>query len=202
MTYDRHMSYNRTQFKLDGNCFLCSNRVVRRAAIRVFGAATALAIAVAAQPVATITAPGTVRIGGVTIPGSAASEIPLEIGDVVSTTNSGAIVRFDGRGIVTLGKESGLRIARQGDKTMICLVDGSYHYKLEPNSNLVVCRNDKALATLPEGDVAMGNGKRIPLIAAGGAGGAALLAGAVKKKSKDCPDRDPRGDGHDCGVIK
>jgi hypothetical protein len=191
---------------LEGLKLLCSNYPVRTVGLRLISASTALALAMAAQPVATVTAPSAVRVGGASIPGSAASAVPVEFGDTVSTTNSQAIVRFEGRGVVTLNNESGLKITESGGKTMICLVEGSYHYKFEPDSGLIVCKENKPLATLLEGDVVMGSGKRIPLIVASAGGGAALLAGAVKKKSKDCPNPDgagqEHGDGHDCGVIR
>ena len=88
---------------------------------------------------------------------------------------------------------------------MVCLLRGSYHYNFEPDSKLTVCREDQPLATLFEGDVAMAS-NRIPVIVAAAGGSSAILAGAVKPKSKKCPNPDgagqPHADGHDCRVIK
>jgi hypothetical protein len=165
-----------------------------------------LVAAFGAAAIATVTAPGLIKISGVDVPATAASSVPVGFGDSVSTTNSEAIIRFDTRGTVNLHRGSSVKITQSGENTMVCLTKGSYNYKFEPDSKLIICKDDKPLATLLQGEVSMGSSKRIPAIIAASGGGAALIAGVAKQKSKDCPDPDgagqSHGDGHDCGVIK
>jgi hypothetical protein len=165
----------------------------------------AAVVAVAATPVATVTAPSTIVVQGSSIPGSAAASVPVYHGDLVRTTDSPAFLRFDGRAVFTLHEETVVQVIQNGRQATVCLLRGSYHYKFEPKSDVTVCRDNTPLATLLEGDVTMGNAKRIPVIVASG-GGAALLAGVVKQKSKDCPTPDgagqAHGNTHDCRVIK
>lgn len=163
--------------------------------------ASAMLIASATAPVGTITAPGSIKIGGADVPATAAAAVPVGIGDQISTTNSSALIRFDQRGVVTLGKNSTVKVQAKGDETLICLIEGSYHYKFVAGSKLAVCKEDKVVAKDLEGSLSMGKSLKAPLIVASSAGGAFLIAAKVKEKSKDCPE----GHGenrHDCRVIE
>jgi len=95
---------------------------------------TALLVVAASAPIATVTASGPINISGAAVPATAASSAPLGLGDRISTIDSPALIRFEGRGVVTLDKRSSVQIVSRGGRTMICLLDGAYLYKFVAGS--------------------------------------------------------------------
>jgi hypothetical protein len=157
---------------------------------------SAMLVASAIEPIGTVTAPGPIRISGAGIPATAAASAPVGVGDQISTLDSAALIRFEGRGVITLGERSSVKLAANGGQTMICLLDGSYHYKFAPGSMLTACKEDKPLAPNLEGSVLAGKNP----ITASATRDAASVAGIAASRSKTCPQGHVQG--HDCAVIK
>jgi hypothetical protein len=149
---------------------------------------------------ATVTSSARLKISGADVPATAAASVPIGSGDKVSTTDSAALVRFLDSSLVTLHKKSTLSIEQRQDKTVVCLLQGSFHYKLASDSKIVMCKDDKPLAAVFEGSAATGTSLKIPVIAAASAGGAAAIAGIARQRSAVCPDGN--GTDHDCSPTQ
>jgi hypothetical protein len=157
---------------------------------------TALLVVAASAPIATVTASGPINISGAAVPATAASSAPLGLGDRISTIDSPALIRFEGRGVVTLDKRSSVQIVSRGGRTMICLLDGAYLYKFVAGSALDVCKDGRALpASNLEGQVSSAAQPRLSISSA------ELTAVGPTRKSKDCPPAHG-SNGHDCSADK
>ena len=166
-----------------------------RGSVFLFLMGTALLVVAANAPIATVTAPGRINISGADVPATAAASVPLSVGDRISTIDSAALIRFEGRGVVTLDKRSSVKIVSQDGQIMVCLVGGSYLYKFVAGSALNVCKDGRALPASLEGSVSSGSQSRISI------GRADLKAAVAIRKSQDCPPGHS-SNSHDCSVDK
>ena len=166
---------------------------MRRSALHLIsGLIGGILIASAAAPVASVTAPGPIRISGAEVPATAAASTPVGPGDEIATTTSPALIRFGLKGVIALEKSSAVKIEPGPNGIAVCLLSGSYRYKFQPASNLVVCKAGAPLATSLEGSVSMDTRGTIALSPERGP---AIVAGVASPKSKNCP---PSSNGINC----
>ena len=152
---------------------------------KLVGVVALAAIAAMATPVASVTASGHFKLSGVDVPATAAAGVPAAFGDVISTFEDGAVVRFL-NAVVTLGPKSSVRIEAKGDQIVVRLLSGSLQYKLAADSKIVILNKGQGVGTDLEGSViASGAGKTLPIVlgsagVAGGIGAGVALTKAPK----------------------
>jgi hypothetical protein len=148
------------------------------ASVLLFGA-----IVASAAPVATVTSSGAFKLGRVDVQATAAAGVPVNVGDVVTTLQSPAIVRFD-KGVIMLDANSSVRIETKDDHTIVRLLSGSMQYKLTEGSDIQIYNRTHAAGPGLEGKIAAsGIGKTVPIVVGAAAAGAGVGAGVALTRS-------------------
>ena len=117
-----------------------------------------LTFALAAQPVATLTTGGYVKVNGNVIPTTAAPTWPLAASDEVATAGDLAVLTFPDGVIITLAKSTRVTL-RVCDRCVIQLFEGAATYKMPVSSKLQICALGHPVKPAPgtEGTVSIGS---------------------------------------------
>jgi hypothetical protein len=116
-----------------------------------------LAFTLSAQPVATLTTGGYVKVNGTVIPTTAAPNWPLATNDEVLTAGDLAVITFPDGARVTLGKSTRVTL-RVCDRLVVQLYEGAVTYKMPVSSRLQLCALGHPIKPAPEteGTVSIG----------------------------------------------
>jgi hypothetical protein len=116
-----------------------------------------LAFVLAAQPAATLTTGGYVKVNGTVIPTTAAPNWPLATNDEVVTAGDLAVITFPDGARVTLAKNTRV-VLRVCDRCVIHLHEGAVAYKTPATSKLELCALGHPVKPAPqtEGTVSIG----------------------------------------------
>jgi hypothetical protein len=127
-----------------------------------------IVFALSAQPVATLTTGGYVKVNGTVIPTTAAPNWPLAASDEIVTAGDLAVVTFpDGAG-VTLAKNTRVTL-RVCDRCVVQLYEGAVTYKMPESSKLQLCALGRPIKPAPqtEGTVSIGTNGEVFVQAVG-----------------------------------
>jgi hypothetical protein len=122
--------------------------------------ACVIVFALSAQPVATLTTGGYVKVNGNVIPTTAAPNWPLAASDEIVTAGDLAVITFPDGAAVTLAKST--RVTLQVcDRCVVRLFEGAVTYKMPESSKLHLCALGRPIkpAPLTEGTVSIDNGR-------------------------------------------
>lgn len=150
-----------------------------------------LTFALAAQPVATLTTGGYVKVNGTVIPTTAAPTWPLAASDEVLTAGDLAVITFPDGVRITLGQNTRVML-RVCDRCVVQLFEGAVAYKMPVSSKLQLCALGHPIKPAPgtEGTVTVAANGEVYLQVAGqaqaeaGKGKCACEAGAPWLTSK------------------
>lgn len=93
----------------------------------------------AANQVGTITASGSFKLRGVSVPGPAAQSLPLVSGDEIETQSATAIILLPDGSRVMIDKNSRLEIQQERNETILCLDQGALEFNAVAGSRLTIC---------------------------------------------------------------
>ncbi|MGC9970666.1 MAG: hypothetical protein ABSE56_08755 [Bryobacteraceae bacterium] len=116
-----------------------------------------IVFALSAQPVATLTTGGYVKVNGTVIPTTAAPNWPLAASDEIVTAEDVAVITFPDGVRVTLAKSTRVTL-RVCDRCVVQLYVGAVTYKMPVSSKLQVCALGHPIKPAPEteGSVSIG----------------------------------------------
>jgi hypothetical protein len=119
-----------------------------------------LTFALAAQPVATLTTGGYVKVNGNVIPTTAAPNWPLAASDEIVTVGDLAVITFPDGVIITLAKSTRVTL-RVCDRCVVQLFEGAATYQMPASSKLQLCALGHPIKPGPdtEGTVSIDNGR-------------------------------------------
>ncbi len=116
----------------------------------------------AADHVGTVTAAGPLMVRGELVPHEAAHGMALTSGDEVETVDDPAMITLNGRGRVTVGPRSLVKILLTGNRMQVSLGRGTIRYGVTSTSDLSICASSRLIkpAAPSEGAVTIdGTGK-------------------------------------------
>jgi hypothetical protein len=142
-----------------------------------------------AASVASVTSSGNFKLDRVEVPATAAAGVPVNPGDVVTTLQSPAVIRFD-KGVITLDANSSVRIEIKDNHIIVRLLSGSMQYKLTEGSDIQIYNKSHAAGPGLEGAiVASGINKAIPIGGAVAAGAGIGAGVALTRPSSVSPSK-------------
>jgi hypothetical protein len=108
-----------------------------------------IVFALSAQPVATLTTGGYVKVNGTVIPTTAAPTWPLAKSDEIVTAGDLAVITFPDGARVTLDKNTRVTL-RVCDRGVVQLYEGAVTYKMPEASKLQICALGRPVKPAPQ----------------------------------------------------
>jgi hypothetical protein len=155
---------------------------------------SAALFASASAPLGSISAAGAFKVNSTDIPATAASWLPVNTGDKITTADSQAVLRLDAdQGVLTFGPKSVIETGMMEGVPFVRLVSGSLHYKLSASNKVIILKNaHRVPAGALQGSISTGIHATSPVVLAAVGGAAAVgTTVALVKRSKSCPDSNP-----------
>jgi hypothetical protein len=154
--------------------------------------------AAAASPSASVVSTDSFVLNGVDVPSTAAASTLVHPSDHLAALEWPVVLRLDDCGaLVTVDPHSSIEIGESGGKLFIRLTAGSLQYKRSPDCSLLIFKRQEAIKTALSGIVKIGSHTTAIVAASAGGGAAVATTGALAKRSKTCPDGQPKT--KDCG---
>jgi hypothetical protein len=154
--------------------------------------------AAAASPSASVVSTDPFVLNGVDVPSTAAASTLIHPGDRLAALESQVVLRLDEcDAIVTVDPHSSIETGDSQGKLFVRLTAGSLHYKRSRGCSLLIFKREEAVKTAESGVVKIGGHTKAIVAASAGGGAAVATTVALAKRSKTCPDGQPKT--KDCG---
>src|SRR6202158_619322 len=96
------------------------------------------ALAFAAATVGNVSSAGSIKINQTVVPATAATSVPIVLGDQISANESEAVIRMEKRAVITLEPRSSVKTGEFQGKPFVRLVAGTLHYKLTTDACIAI----------------------------------------------------------------
>jgi hypothetical protein len=164
---------------------MCSNKVAM--SWKLVGTLVCVAaLVIAATTVGNVSSAGSIKINQTVVPATAATSVPIVLGDQVSANESETVIRMEKCAVLTLEPRSSVKTGESQGKPFVRLVAGTLHYKLT-DACIAIFKQNQPVPNALDGVVSIVSHKT-PIILAT-AGGAAAVIGTVAlvRRSPSCP---------------
>src|SRR3954452_16182609 len=115
--------------------------MMSRFTIAVLAAALMVCVSFAATPVAAVSSNQPIVVSGITVPTNRVMSWPLAVNDEVTTQSAPAVVRFTDGTVVTLQRNSHMRLDAGKSGVEVKMLSGSAMYDIKARSNVAISQN-------------------------------------------------------------